>query len=95
MRYELTSLKEKPRKPEYIHQRWIFNRENKLKKTYVELIKQMAQDMTYKEIALTREVSLGVIFGMVENLMNHLKIRKRTSLVIWALKNGYLNIDDL
>lgn len=95
MNYELNTLKSKPKGPKYTHDRWIFNHEKKLKKSYVELVKYMAQDKTYKEIASIKKVHLGRISGMVENLMNHLGMRKRTSLVIWALKNNYLKLEDL
>lgn len=55
----------------------------------IEFLKMLCTEMTYKEIAEVMCLSPKTIDGYREGLFEKLKVRSRTGLVVYAIKNGY------
>ena len=65
-----------------------------LKENEVSFIKLACQEMTYKEIADIMNLSPKTIDGYRQNLFDKLGIKNRVGLVMFALKNKIVNLND-
>lgn len=59
----------------------------------VEFLKLVCTEMTYKEIAEQMHLSPRTIDGYRDNLFEKLNIKSRVGLVIFAIKNGVVNLE--
>jgi len=67
---------------------------NKIQISHQELqfLKLVSTESTYKEIAEKMAVSVRTIDGYRENLFAKLQVKSRIGLVLFAIKNGYINL---
>jgi two-component system, NarL family, invasion response regulator UvrY len=61
----------------------------------IEFLKLACTEMTYKEIALEMHLSPRTIDGYRDALFEKLNIKSRVGLVIFAIKNGIIYLDQL
>jgi two-component system, NarL family, invasion response regulator UvrY len=59
----------------------------------IEFLKLAATEMTYKEIALQMHLSPRTIDGYRDQLFEKLNVRSRVGLVMFAIKNGVVQMD--
>lgn len=58
----------------------------------IEFLRFAATDLTYKEIAAEMQISVRTVDNYRETLFDRLKIKNRVSLVIWAIRNGIIQL---
>jgi two-component system, NarL family, invasion response regulator UvrY len=61
----------------------------------IEFLKLACSDLTYKEIAAAMFCSPRTIDGYRDSLFIKLNIKSRVGLVLYAIKNGIVNVDQI
>jgi DNA-binding NarL/FixJ family response regulator len=64
------------------------NHEPNLTQRETEVLKQVAQGLTNKEIAFQLKISYETVKEHVQHLIQKLEVRDRTQAAVWAVRNG-------
>ena len=68
-------------------------RPGSLNRRELEFLKLACTEMTYKEIAGKMFLSVRTIDGYRDSLFEKLDVRSRVGLVLYAIKNGYVQVN--